>query len=85
VFLGLGSIIALSANYFGQSGGNPIMGLVRLFICFVVASMVYNMIKGDAPEVEVKEKQSINEEISKKLEEEEIKYLISLGEFLGMK
>jgi len=47
---------------------HPIERLLILFVSFVVASMVYNLIKGDEPE-EIKEKGITNEEISKKLEE----------------
>ncbi|MBI5680991.1 MAG: hypothetical protein HZC47_08865 [Methanobacterium sp.] len=67
VFFGLGTVIALLA---GESAGNPIIRLVGLFICFVVASVVYNLMKGEEPEIEIKEKHGVtSEEISKKLEE----------------
>lgn len=69
-FFGLATLIALSANYLGQSAGNPIIRLVGLFACFVVASFVYNLIKGEEPENEVKEKREItSDEISKRLAE----------------
>lgn len=70
VFFGLGSIIALSVTYLGGSAGDPIVRIVGLFICFVMASFVYYRIKCDEPEPEIKEKQGItSEEISKKLVE----------------
>jgi len=70
VFLIMGSIIALSANYFGGSAGDPIVRIVGLFICFMIASMVYYRIKGEETEPENKRKQGITrDEISKRLEE----------------
>jgi len=50
VFMGTGTVIALSVGYIGQSPGNPIIRLMGLFICFVLASMVYNLIKVDTVE-----------------------------------
>ena len=50
VFMGTGTVIALSVGYIGQSPGNPIIRLMGLFICFVLASMVYNLIKVDTIE-----------------------------------
>ncbi len=47
---------------------HPLERLSLLFICFMIASMVYNLIKGEEPEV--KEKQGItSKEISKMLAE----------------
>ncbi|MDI6723426.1 MAG: hypothetical protein QMD61_02130 [Methanobacterium sp.] len=70
VFFGLATVIALSANYLGQSAGNPIIRIFGLLTCFIVASFVYNLIKGEEPEQEVKEKQGItSDKISKRLAE----------------
>jgi len=70
-FIGIGALIAISVQNIwpGYSfSDHPLERLSLLFICFMIASMVYNMIKGE--EVEVKEKQGISsKEISKKLAE----------------
>jgi len=50
VFIGTGTFIALSVGYIGQSPGNPIIRIIGLFICFVLASVVYNLIKVDTVE-----------------------------------
>lgn len=48
---------------------HPIERLLILFISFMMASFIYNLIKGEEPEGEVKEKREItSKEISKKLE-----------------
>ncbi|KAF5076438.1 hypothetical protein [Methanobacterium aggregans] len=47
VFISTGTVIALSVGYIGQSPENPLIRLIGLFICFVLASMVYNLIKVD--------------------------------------
>jgi len=48
---------------------HPIERVIALFVGFVVALMVYNLIKGKEPE-KIKEKQGITrDEISKRLEE----------------
>jgi hypothetical protein len=71
VFIGKGTFIALSVGYVGQSSGNPIIRIIGLFICFVLASMVYNLIKADTVGDTVEnEKSSVkSEDISRKLEE----------------
>lgn len=67
VFIGLGTFIALFVGYIGQSSGNPIIRIIGLFICFVLASVVYNLIKVDTVE---KEKSSVkSEDIASKLDE----------------
>jgi FtsH-binding integral membrane protein len=49
---------------------HPIERLFILFVSGVIALTVYNLIKGEEPEVEVKEKQGItSKEISEKLAE----------------
>ena len=71
VFIGTGTFIALSVGYVGQSSGNPIIRIMGLFICFVVGSVVYNLIKVDTVDDTVEnEKSSVkSEDISRKLEE----------------
>jgi uncharacterized RDD family membrane protein YckC len=68
VFIGLVSVIAISVKYIGQEPGNPIIRIVGLFFCFVVASFTYNIIKGPELESEVKKKGITGAEISKRLE-----------------
>ena len=71
VFIGSGTVIALSVGYIGQSPGNLLIRIMGLFICFVLASVVYNLIKVDTVDGTVeKEKSSVkSEDISRKLEE----------------
>ncbi|MBP2046452.1 hypothetical protein [Methanobacterium aggregans] len=76
VFVGTGTVIALSVGYIGQSPGNPIIRLGGLFICFVLASMVYNLIKVDAVEDKSQNKEKpvvTGKDISRKLEEKQQK------------
>ena len=72
VFISTGTVIALAVSYIGQSPGNPIIRIGGLFICFVLASMVYNLIKVDAIEDQSQKKENpvvTGKDISRKLEE----------------
>jgi|GEM_PF-1486782 len=76
VFIGTGTVIALSVGYVGQSLGNPIIRIGGLFICFVLASMVYNLIKVDTVEDKIQKKENpvvTGKDISRKLEEKQQK------------
>ncbi|KAF5067452.1 hypothetical protein [Methanobacterium aggregans] len=76
VFIGTGTIIALSAGYLDQSAGNLVIRLLGLFICFILASMVYNLIKIDAVEDKNQKKNKkivTGKNISRKLEEKQKK------------
>ena len=76
VFIGTGTVIALSVGYVGQSPGNPIIRIGGLFICFVLASMVYNLIKVDTVEDKSQKKEksfATGKDIAKKLEEKQQK------------
>ncbi len=76
VFLGTGTVIALSVGYVGQSPGNPIIRIGGLFICFVLASLVYNLIKVDTVEDKIQKKKkpvATGKDISRKLEEKQQK------------
>ncbi len=72
-FVGTGSLIAIGVQNIWPGyafSDHPFERLSLLFISFLVASSVYNMIKGDEPEPEAKENQGLtSKEISKKLEE----------------
>lgn len=65
-FFAAGSLVAIAAdNVLG-----PFTRILVLFAGFIAASFVYNLIKGEEPEPEIKEKQGItSEDISKKLAE----------------
>ena len=76
VFIGTGTVIALSVGYIGQSPGNSLIRIMGLFICFVLASMVYNLIKVDTVEDKIQKKEkpvATGKDISRKLEEKQQK------------
>ena len=76
VFIGTGTVIALSVGYIGQSPGNPLIRLMGLFICFVLASLLYNLIKVDTVEDKIQKKKkpvATGKDISRKLEEKQQK------------
>lgn len=50
-------------------GDHPIERLILLFICFMIASFVYNLIKGETPQEDLDKTPVTSEEISRKLEE----------------
>ncbi|MBC7088611.1 MAG: hypothetical protein H5T96_09150 [Tissierellales bacterium] len=73
VFLGvvlcLGNFLESVMGY-SAARANPLLRLPVLFVSFLVASIVYNLIKGDEIEPENKSKTGISsEEISRKLAE----------------
>jgi hypothetical protein len=65
-FFAAGSLVAIVAdNFLGD-----FTRILVLFSGFIAASFVYNLIKGEEPEVEINEKQGItSKEISEKLAE----------------
>jgi|GEM_PF-987385 len=72
-FIGIGTLITIGVQNIwpGYSPSeHPIERLFTLFVSGVIASSIYNMIKGDEPEIEVNENQKITrDEVSKRLEE----------------
>jgi len=72
-FIGIGTLITIGVQNIwpGYSPSeHPIERLFTLFVSGVIASSIYNMVKGDEPEPEVKGEQGItSNEISKRLEE----------------
>ena len=70
-FIGTGTLIALGVQniWLGYSfSDHPFERLSLLFISFLVASFVYNLIKGDEPEVNEGQKMA-RDKVSKRLEE----------------